>query len=129
MRGSWRKTAGAIGVASVTALAVSGAAAQEPQGKAWYDRTCMVKLQSAPDAPFVVSKLDGSYRNACTIVDWPVNSPTATMECNNGSKATMELQGDDVLLEGLPLSNGMSDAEHRMSMIPAGDARLSCVEW
>lgn len=125
MRGSLGRPPTLWGVVLVS-LATGSVAAQEPQGKTWLDVTCAVTMQSAPDTPFIVSKVDGSYRNACTIADWPISSPTATLECEDGSRPTMELQGDDVLLDGLPVSTGMSDAPNRVSLLPKGDARLTC---
>lgn len=98
----------------------SAAAAQE--GKTWLDATCSTILQSSPAGSFVVSKVDGSFRDSCVIADWPVSSPTAQMDCEGGSRPTMELQGEDVVMGGLPISGSASS----MTFIPKGDSRLTC---
>jgi len=106
---------------SLSALClVAGVSAAE--AKTWLDATCSVKLESGENQPFVIEMGEGAYRNSCAISDWPVSSPSATLSCADGRGATLELQGDDVVMGGLDVPAGTA----RMVFIPLGDTRLQC---
>lgn len=68
-------------------IAVFAAVSGPAHAKQWKsgDRS----FQSGENQPYVIT--DGSTSTKCKIQTWPVNSQTATLDCDDGKKHTMEL--------------------------------------
>lgn len=91
-------------------------------GKVWVNEPCAALVQGHGDMSFSVSTMDESYQTECRVVDWPVSSPVATMECADKSPAMMEVDADGVMqLSGLA---GV-DPEFT-TFYPKGDRRIMC---
>ena len=43
----------------------------------------------------------------CRITDWPISSPIADGECDNGEKHKLDLSGDGVVFDGVELTQTM----------------------
>lgn len=40
----------------------------------------------------------------CRISDWPISSPVADGECDNGERHKLDLSGEGVVFDGVPLT-------------------------
>lgn len=109
-------------IALAAALMIaSPAVAQE--GKAWIGGECRLALESEPSGQFTISTTDGAYKSLCRIASWPIRDPQAVMSCADGSGFTLEIQGDNVVLDRLTLP---SFGEAPVTLYPRGDSRAMC---
>lgn len=82
--------------------------------RVWVDEWCMSSLTTKGDLSFRFAKTDGTGEMLCAIVNWPISSPVAEMQCDSGNDATLEFTEDDSAI-----FNGVL-------MHLAGDKRVLC---
>lgn len=81
--------------------------------KTWSDDGCSTAVTT--EAKVFKYVKDTGSTVVCTVKDWPISSPVATMACNDGSAPKMEiLSADQIRFDGITLTvptdqNGICD--------------------
>jgi hypothetical protein len=65
--------------------------------KTWWTDDGMLKLETVNDR-FEYMGHDMRVPIICTISDWPISSPTATLDCDDGEQRKMQLIDDQSLI-------------------------------
>lgn len=85
--------------AAIAALGIAPAAA-----KTWWNPEGMIKLESV-DGRFEYMGHDMRVPIVCTIYDWPISNPVATLTCDDGERRNLQIIDDrTIFFDGMVMS-------------------------
>lgn len=88
-----------------TVVLASALLALPASAKTWVDAACVYMLESRDaELPFVFASTDGQKSRACKVLEWPMNTDIATLECDDGSTPKVAfMPSEQVLFDGIHL--------------------------
>lgn len=82
-----------------------GAARAVPVTEGWWTSEEFGKTVDLNFPGFYIFEFEPDDRTIrCQITDWPISTPVATGECEDGSRHSIEIHADKVIFDGYPLT-------------------------
>lgn len=87
-----------------------GAANATPVTDGWWSSPEFGKTIDLNFPDFLIFEFEPEEKTVrCQITSWPISTPVAQAECDDGSTPTIEIHADRVVFDGFPLVQSFED--------------------
>ena len=97
-----------LGIFALILILFSGCMVNSADAKMWM-RECGILFETKNDKFFLYAEFE---KTECTVADWPIDRPYADLVCDDGSKHTLEIVDETIILfDGVELYEVASESE------------------